>query len=293
MEDGSTSRTVGSAFTRARLTTTASSSPLPTAHDISTYRSLLFNLTINVIPKRKKTVKGRFDKYDTARRDFISNVALPNLDFGKFPTDEDDRVLFMDWNGGDTPKGSTKVALDAFADKYHRDPRSGKDALSLEEQRAIFAAANANLDNFVAVVSPSRGAPIRYRFQAGEGGFPGAGGLAGKTLRETLSRLLKPSLGTFASGLAYIKWICSSSFKWSSSLFPKHVLLYHELVFLESEGAVYYDGQGYWPLSVPAGAMEAHKRWRQEHASAFASSAVDMDSDAALLAQVGRRPMLG
>ena len=95
----STSRTVGGALTRARLTTTASSSPLPTAHDISTYRSMLFalfDLTINVIPKRKKTAKGRFDKYDTAQRDFISNVASPNLDFGKLPSDEDDRVLFMD-----------------------------------------------------------------------------------------------------------------------------------------------------------------------------------------------------
>ena len=86
------------------------------------------------------------------------------------------------------------------------------------------------------VVAPSRSAPIRYRFQAREGGFPGAGGFAGKTLREVLSRFLKPSLGTFASGLAYIKWVCSSSFNWSTSLFPKHVLLYHELVFLESDG---------------------------------------------------------
>ncbi len=83
--------------------------------------------------------------------------------------------------------------------------------------------------------------------------------MAGKTLRETLSRFLKPSLGKkkIASGLANISG--SSSFNWSSRLFPKHVLLYHELVFVESEAAVYYDGQGYWPISVPPGAMEAHK----------------------------------
>ena len=65
------------------------------------------------------------------------------------------------------------MALDAFADKYHCDPRSGKEALSLEERRATFSAAKANLDDYVAVVAPSRGAPIRHRFQAGEGGFPG------------------------------------------------------------------------------------------------------------------------
>jgi hypothetical protein len=79
--------TVGGAFTRDRMTTTASSSPLPTAHDSSRYRSLLFDLTMNVIPRRKKAVKGRFDKYDTARRDYISNVALLKLDIGKFPSD--------------------------------------------------------------------------------------------------------------------------------------------------------------------------------------------------------------
>ena len=207
--------TVSAALSRARSTFTASSSGsscsssplLPTAQDIVTYRALLFDLLLNEIPKRKKTIKGRFDKYDTARRDCISNVALPNLDYGKFPSDEDDRVLFMKWAGGDKPEGSTKAALGTFVKKYHRDPRSGKEALSLEEQRATFAAANANLDSFVTVDAPRRGAPIRYRFRRSTGapnwdGFPGAAGFEGKTLHEVVNRNLKPTTGLFQSGLA-------------------------------------------------------------------------------------------
>ena len=87
-----------------------------------------------------------------------------------------------------------------FADKNHSSPRSGKEALFLEDRRATFAAAKAKLDNYVAIMPPSRGVPIRYRFQMGEGEFRGAGWLAGKTMRETLSRFLKPSSGNFLSG---------------------------------------------------------------------------------------------
>jgi hypothetical protein len=58
----STRSTVVGALTRAQLTTTVRKSQLPTAHVITTYRSLLFNLTINLIPKREKTAKERFEK---------------------------------------------------------------------------------------------------------------------------------------------------------------------------------------------------------------------------------------
>jgi hypothetical protein len=135
----------------------------------------------------------------------------------------------------------------------------------LEEQRATFAAANANLDSFVTVDAPRRGAPIRYRFRRSTGapnwdGFPGAAGFEGKTLHEVMNRNLKPTTGLFQSGLAYIKWVCGSNFNWNSNLFPKHVLLYHELVFLQSEGISCYDGQGHWTVSVPVSATRAYEQ---------------------------------
>ena len=296
----SSTSSVGAALSRARLTFAASStksssasiSPLPMAQDIVTYRALLYDLLVNVIPGRKKTARGRYDKYDTARKDYASNVALPNLDYGKFPSNEDDRVLFMLWNGGDTPKGASKGALGRFADKYHRDPRKGKEALSLEEQHAIFAAASANLDSFVTVEKPCRGAPIRYRFNQSAGkdkwdGFPGAVGLEGKTLHEAMNRRLKLKKGTCATGLDFVKWLCRPSFNWNSSLFPKHVLLYHELVFLQSEGWFCYDGSGYWSVVVPAKATEAYNQWRQKEVQGTPSADSDVDSDAVLLARVG------
>ena len=60
-------------------TTTSAASAVPTAEDIGTYKSMLYNLLLLTIPKRKKTAKGRFDKYETARRDYISNCALPRM----------------------------------------------------------------------------------------------------------------------------------------------------------------------------------------------------------------------
>jgi len=46
---------------------------------------MLYNLLLLTIPKRKKTAKGRFDKYETARRDYISNYALPRLELEGLP----------------------------------------------------------------------------------------------------------------------------------------------------------------------------------------------------------------
>lgn len=60
---------------------------------LRSYRGLLVNLFAVVIPARKKAVV--FDKCDAARRYFIISVAPPRIDGGAFPSDEDDRALFM------------------------------------------------------------------------------------------------------------------------------------------------------------------------------------------------------
>tara|TARA_B110000196_G_scaffold229109_1_gene197741 strand:+ start:313 stop:693 length:381 start_codon:yes stop_codon:yes gene_type:complete len=41
------------------------------------------------------SVSGRYHKHETARNDFILNNALPGLEFGAFPSDHDDKCLFM------------------------------------------------------------------------------------------------------------------------------------------------------------------------------------------------------
>jgi hypothetical protein len=40
---------------------------------------MLYDLLLMAISRRKKTPRGRFDKYETARRDYISNCALPRM----------------------------------------------------------------------------------------------------------------------------------------------------------------------------------------------------------------------
>ena len=60
---------------------TSAASVVPTAKDIGKYKSMLYDLLLMAIPRRKKTPRGRFDKYETARRDYISisNCALPRM----------------------------------------------------------------------------------------------------------------------------------------------------------------------------------------------------------------------
>jgi hypothetical protein len=42
---------------------------------------MLYDLLLMAISRRKKTPRGRFDKYETARRrrDYMSNCALPRM----------------------------------------------------------------------------------------------------------------------------------------------------------------------------------------------------------------------
>ena len=64
--------------------------------EIESYRALLLDLMYNTIPARKRVPgQGRFQKYETAKKDYILNSALPGLEFGAFPSDYDDTCLFM------------------------------------------------------------------------------------------------------------------------------------------------------------------------------------------------------
>jgi len=149
------------------------------ANLITAYRGLLVNMFDVIIPARKKTSKGRFDKLDTARRDFIVNVALPRLDNGAFPAEQDDRALFMPHpNDEDAPALSTSdlsflngnqnknmfvnifleitmpslfcctLFLD-WAKTVHPDPRSNKDkSHTPQQQQSILKTAAATPEIF-------------------------------------------------------------------------------------------------------------------------------------------------
>ena len=157
---------------------------------IQAYRALLNNLLLLRIPNRKKTNRGRFCRDDTARRDYIVNCALPRLDNGAFPNDEDDRALFMKHpndEGGAPISASEDAFMKGWSKKAHPDPRSREQHTS-ETRQSILTAAAAAPEIFGREENPSRGSATAYRFlpSTKEGswdGFPGASGFKGMTLR--------------------------------------------------------------------------------------------------------------
>ena len=57
------SSSTSSNSTSSTSTSTSAASAVPTAKDIGKYKSMLYDLLLMAIPRRKKTPRGRFDKY--------------------------------------------------------------------------------------------------------------------------------------------------------------------------------------------------------------------------------------
>ena len=75
----SSSTSSNSSSSSSTSSSTSAASVVPTAKDIGKYNSMLYDLLLMAISRRKKTPRGRFDKYETARRNYISNYALPRM----------------------------------------------------------------------------------------------------------------------------------------------------------------------------------------------------------------------
>ena len=70
------------------------SSSIPSADSIRIFRERVLHLVHTVISGRRKGGRGRSTTVDTARLVFAREVVLPELYFGKFPSDIDTRMLF-------------------------------------------------------------------------------------------------------------------------------------------------------------------------------------------------------
>ena len=159
--------------------------------------------------------------------------------------------------------------------------------------------------------SRRRGAPVCYRFlspgwdlkkSAAEQsdktwkGMPGARQFFGMTLYAVLRCKMPPSSGSNeneqTSGASYIDWLCSGRYNWASWMFPKYLLLFRELEWLESkcydlEIPRRYTEPHRKPLRVPEKARRLFNDWhRQNH---IAHGAHDVYEDAALLSAVAAR----
>ena len=85
--------------------------------------------------------------------------------------------------------------------------------------------------------------------------MPGARQFFGMTLYAVRRCKTPPSSGSNeneqTSGASYIDWLCSGRYNWASWMFPKHLLLFRELEWLESKC---YD------LEIPRRYTEPHRK---------------------------------
>ena len=100
-----------------------------------------FRQLITTITSRQTRGGGRYNKHETARLRFIKTHALPGLRLGKLPDAQDERMLFL--GPKEQLSGPDLTAMNAWADKWARDPRSKKPLgekgqdLSMAEQTTL------------------------------------------------------------------------------------------------------------------------------------------------------------
>ena len=105
--------------------------------------------------------------------------------------------------------------------------------------------------------------------------MPGARQFFGMTLYAVRRCKTPPSSGSNeneqTSGASYIDWLCSGRYNWASWMFPKYLLLFRELEWLESkcydlEIPRRYTEPHRKPLRVPEKARRLFNDWhRQNH----------------------------
>ena len=120
---------------------------------------------ISQITSRQTRGGGRYNKWETARLKFMRTSALPNLQLGKMPNPADERMLYLPASKDVCSSGPDRTAMEAWAQKWARDPRSKKpdDNLSVAEQTTLMQWANNHGVPFVVPPRAAAGAPPSYK----------------------------------------------------------------------------------------------------------------------------------
>ena len=137
---------------------------LPNADQLVTKNAELRQL-ISQITSRQTRGGGRYNKWETARLKFMRTSALPNLRLGKLPSPADERMLYLPASKDDCSSGPDRTAMEAWAQKWARDPRSKKpdDNLSEAEQTTLMQWAKNHGVPFVVPPRAAAGAPPSYK----------------------------------------------------------------------------------------------------------------------------------
>jgi hypothetical protein len=117
--------------------------------------------------------QGRYSKVETARRNFIRNVAIPGLSRGKLPSAQDEAFLLAKDKATHGARAELTPAeekeLLSWAGVHNQDPRTLKKAerikeLSEETVQTTLAWAEGNLRYVLKSTKGLAGAPPVYRF---------------------------------------------------------------------------------------------------------------------------------
>ena len=79
--------------------------------------------------------QGRYEKDDTARKLFISTVALPHLRAGVLPSSHDEKMLFLGPMTNQNLQAQDLADLTRWVEGVHRDPRARQSPAELDMKR--------------------------------------------------------------------------------------------------------------------------------------------------------------
>ena len=178
-----------------------------------------------------RSVGGRYNKHDTARLRCIKDIALRGRQarqargrlFGKLVPEDDLRMLRL------APQnelvGPDKVAMDAWAQKHGRDPRSQQpgEQLTEQQQTTLFAWAARNAAVFAAPLDAQRGKSKAYVLHFGAYKGFRLWKLVTASHSGSKKKLLPHASNSVPEPGDYLEWVTSSAFGWR---FPYHVHLY-------------------------------------------------------------------
>ena len=157
---------------RTRRTRSVDELTLPEAEEIVLADAEMRQLLVAIAQRQAGggSKSGRYNKHDTARARFIKSKALVGLRLGILVPDADLQMLRLPPQGELRKAGGADwVAMEAWAERHGRDPRSQRKdgALDEMEQLTLLNWVRRNSARFVEPNGAARGAPSSFKLDFG------------------------------------------------------------------------------------------------------------------------------
>ena len=198
---------------------------------------------------------GRYNKHDTARLRFIRDKALHGVRWGMLVPEADLRMLRMPPQEELRQRGGADLAaMEEWAERHGRDPRSKKKDGEGLEQQTLLAWARRNVARFVEPSGARRGRPSSFKLDFGVYKGYTVFELAEHAAASEAHIIAAPAVATPRPG-AYLLWLAGDAFEWQ---FPRHLKLFCALRALYHRGLVVREGGGQQALKLSARATRRY-----------------------------------